>query len=93
MNLSHGDPSLTLSDALLGGPGLDAYAFNAALYCVDCGQRIILDVYAKRGNAPLPWPDELDSEILPQPVFFGESDTAQHCDDCGQYLYGSESED
>jgi hypothetical protein len=30
----------TLADALLGGPGLDGYAFNADVYCVPCGQAI-----------------------------------------------------
>jgi len=33
------------------------------------------------------------SEFLPQPIFFGESDVAEHCAKCGEYLYGGEIEE
>jgi hypothetical protein len=81
-------PTLSLADALLGGPGLDGYAYHATVYCVDCGRDIIRAVFARRGNASLPYPDAQTTDVLPQPVCFGEADTAQHCDDCGEYLYG-----
>lgn len=29
-----------------------------------------------------------DSDTVPQPIFFGESDCPQHCGDCDEYLYG-----
>ena len=72
-------------DALMGGPGLDGYAYQADVYCVDCGRDII-----RKGPELI---DELafqDSEETPQPIFFGESDSAQHCAECGEYLYGED---
>ena len=82
----------TLDDALMGGPGLDGYAYNAAIYCEDCGKAIAVQVFGARGGKPMSWTEFTDSENLPQPVFFGESDCAQHCDDCGDYCYGPEEE-
>ena len=80
---------MKLSSLLLGGPGHDGYAYNADVYCVDCGQATIRELYAageyKEG-------DSGDSNEFPQPIFFGESDHEQHCAECGEYLYG-ESED
>lgn len=75
-----------LRDALLGGPGLDGYAYQAAIYCVDCGRSIIRKVFKD-----YPEVDDArfrDSEEVPQPIFFGESDSPEHCDACGEYLYG-----
>ena len=69
---------------LLGGPGLDGYAYQATVYCVPCGQRII-------DNLPRDSYDELDScdsDTVPQPIFFGEHEEAQYCDQCEAYLYG-----
>lgn len=80
----------SLKDALMGGPGLDGYAFNADTYCVDCGRDIIRKVWPAGG---LGWPEFQDSETLPQPIFFGESDGPQHCADCGEYLYGPQDQD
>ena len=81
------DGLYTKRDATLGGPGLDGYAYQADVYCVECSHDII---------EGLDWPcDELtfqDSESVPQPIFFGESDIAQHCADCGEYLYGPQDE-
>lgn len=81
---------MTLQDALLGGPGLDGYAYQAAIYCAECARPIIEATVPPEG---LPYPEAQDSETTPQPVFFGEADTAQHCDQCGEYLYGPEEED
>lgn len=81
---------MTLAEALLGGPGLDGYVYNATVYCVDCGKDIIKQVFA---DVPPTDFESGDSDVLPQPVFFGESDTAQHCDDCGEYLYGPQGEE
>jgi ribosomal protein S27E len=71
-------------DMLLGGPGLDGYTFRAEAYCRQCGQALIealpRDDYCDT--------ESLDSEVVPVPIFFGEADTAQHCGDCGEYLYG-----
>lgn len=33
--------TINRDDLLLGGPGLDGYAYQAAIYCVDCGRAII----------------------------------------------------
>ena len=74
---------------LLGGPGLDGYAYNADTYCVPCGQRIIENL-PREDYGDL---DACDSEQVPQPIFFGEADSAQHCDTCGEYLYGEIGED
>lgn len=78
------DGGYGLKDALMGGPGLCGYAFNAGVYCVDCGREII------RALPKQTWDfvEFRDSETVPQPIFFGESDIAQHCGDCGEYLYG-----
>ena len=76
-------------DMLLGGPGLDGYAFQADTYCVPCGQAII------RALPQAEYPDDVacDSDTVPQPIFFGEHpDRAVHCAECGEYLYGEESE-
>ena len=35
----------------------------------------------------------LDTDHVPQPIFFGEADTAQHCADCGEYMYGPEEDE
>ena len=77
-----------------GGPGHDGYAFDADVFCVDCG-RAILHNQCMSGelDAYLDTPDDImlrDTDTTPQPIFFGESDTAQYCSDCGTYLYGPE---
>lgn len=85
MNETH-----TLADATLGGPGLDGYSYQADVYCITCGEAICAQLAADRSGAP--WDDDefRDSEILPQPIFFGESDQAEHCADCGEHLYGAD---
>jgi hypothetical protein len=84
------DPKYTVECALDGGPGLDGYAYNADIYCVPCGQALIEAVFKVK-----PEMDELefnDSAECPQPIFFGESDYAEHCGGCGAYLYGEQEE-
>ena len=74
-------------DMLLGGPGLDGYAYRADVYCIPCGQAIV-----QAGPEEIPAPMDRDSDTTPQPIFFGEADSAQHCGECGEYLYGPEEE-
>jgi hypothetical protein len=73
-------------DMLLGGPGLDGYAYCADVYCVPCGQRMI-EALPREKYGEL---EARDSDTVPQPIFFGEADTAQHCGECGEYMYGQE---
>jgi len=74
-------------EAMLGGPGLDGYAFCADTYCVECGQSHLLKIPQEYFSDSR----SLDTDHVPQPIFFGEADTAQHCADCGEYLYGPQS--
>lgn len=87
------DPQF-LADAVKAGPGLDGYAYNADVYCVPCARKICEDL-AEEGKLADPGTLEFsDSECQPQPIFFGESpDCAQHCGECGEYLYGEDSEE
>lgn len=78
-------PKSELASLLLGGPGHDGYAYNADVLCVDCGQKTIVDLYK---DGAYDDGDPGDSDAAPQPIFFGESDCAQHCSVCGEYLYG-----
>jgi hypothetical protein len=79
---------MTKAEMLLGGPGLDGYVFHGDLYCEACGQRFIEAL----PHAQYHEHDAQDSDIVPQPIFFGESDIAQCCNDCGEYLYGDFAE-
>ena len=78
------DNMMAKAEMLLGGPGLNGYAFRADTYCVDCGQELI------RIREQDEWCDldASDSEVVPQPIFFGEHDVAQYCAKCGEYMYG-----
>jgi hypothetical protein len=81
---------MKLSDLLLSGPGHDGYSYNADVYCVACGQDIIRERYPHvKGDEDA----QRDSESCPQPIFFGESDHAEHCGGCGEYLYGPQEEE
>lgn len=84
--------AMVLQDALAKGPGLDGYAFRADVLCVECGEDAVRRVFADRNGEPIPYPDCQNSETLPQPIFFGESDTAQHCGTCAEHLYGPAEE-
>lgn len=78
----------------LGGPGLDGYAYRAAVYCDNCGEAIVREIAATVAPQLSDTSDPLfsDSETCPQPIFFGESDCPEHCDHCGAYLYGESDE-
>jgi hypothetical protein len=80
----------TLDRLLLGGPGHDGYAYNSDVLCVDCGKDAIRELFA---NGEYKDGDNGDSDVHPQPIFFGESpDCEQHCANCGEYLYGGPEE-
>lgn len=80
-------------ECTLGGPGLDGYAFNADVWCTDCAHHILFGM-AERGELPDPdSPEFSDSDCIPQPIFFGESDSPQFCSGCGDHLYGEEQEE
>ena len=81
--------TLSLRSALLGGPGLDGYVYNADTLCVPCGRAATEATYAAYPNG-IPYPEAQDSETVPQPIFFGEADRAVHCAECNEYLYGSD---
>ena len=78
------DRTYTKRDMLKGGPGLDGYAYCADVYCPACAHAIIEAL----PDRALAWIDFCDSDQVPQPIFYGESDCAQHCGECGEYLYG-----
>ena len=80
-----------LADCLKGGPGLDGYAFRADVYCEDCGEKMAREVF--KGGRRVDWTTFCDSEEVPQPIFFGESDSAEHCGECGEHLYGEDPEE
>ena len=70
-------------EMLLGGPGLEGYAYRAEVFCVTCGQAMIAE-----GPDEVQAPFDKDSDTTPQPIFFGESDSAEYCGHCSDYLYG-----
>lgn len=79
---------MTKDQAMLGGPGLDGYVYCADTYCVPCGQERI-------EQAPQEYfadSRSLDSDHVPQPIFFGEHDRAVHCAGCGAHMYGEDAE-
>jgi hypothetical protein len=78
---------MTRDELLAGGPGHDGYAYCGDVYCVDCGQEIILGLPDQ-----IPYAQATDSNHVPQPIFFGESDVAEHCANCGEYLYGGDED-
>lgn len=78
-------------DCFLGGPGLDGYSYQADVYCETCAKEIGEEVFA--GDRRFDWIDFCDSDQVPQPIFFGESDCAQHCGACGEYLYGGSADE
>lgn len=69
---------------------MNAYVFQAALYCEDCGNAIKaeLDLAKKTPDEP---DDEhtFDSDEYPKGPYSdggGEADCPQYCDDCGEFL-------
>lgn len=77
---------MTKREALLGGPGLDGYAFQADTYCVECGRAIIHALNLET----IPTHLHGDTDHVPQPIFFGEdTDGETHCAECGEFMYGT----
>lgn len=72
---------------------MDAYIYQADLYCADCTKSIKARV-AKEGNVP-PNPDiedSFDSDTYPKGPYAdggGESDSPSHCAGCGVFLENS----
>lgn len=81
-----------IAEASLGGPGLDGFAYCAEVYCPECGRGIIREIAPKVAPTISGVGDcyFYDSETVPQPIFFGESDSAQYCAECGEFMYGTE---
>lgn len=76
---------------------MEAYIFNADVYCESCGEKIRADIRAE-GNAPEDEDNETtyDSDEFPKGPFpdgGGESDTPQHCGGCGTFLKNPLTED
>jgi hypothetical protein len=74
-----------LKHALSGGPGLDGYIYHGAVYCIPCGQKKMLDVFPAQGCC---FHDAQNSALVPVPIFFGEHEEKQNCEDCGEFVYG-----
>jgi hypothetical protein len=73
-----------------GEIAVDAYMFQAALYCAPCGESIRARLTAE-GKAPENPMDEhsFDSDDFPKGPFpdgGGEADSEQHCDACAEAL-------
>lgn len=69
---------------------MDAYIFQAALYCPDCTRQIKREL-KKEGKDPRDFEDEhtYDSDEYPKGPFSeggGEADSPQHCDACHVFL-------
>ena len=71
---------------------MNAYIYQADIYCANCAHRIRMELNAertRRGLKPLPRNAECDSDDFPQgpyPNGGGESDSPQHCGNCGGFL-------
>jgi len=71
-------------------PGQEAYVYQAALVCKECGDEIKRRLAAE-GKAPADPEDEhsFDSDEYPKGPYAeggGESDVPEHCDACGKFL-------
>jgi hypothetical protein len=69
---------------------MDAFIYDAALYCPDCARKIKADL-KKEGLDPRDYVDEheYDSSEWPKGPFAeggGEADSPQHCDGCQVFL-------
>lgn len=69
---------------------MDAYIYQAALYCEGCGERIANMLRAAGKAPPLPHIETTyDSDEFPKGPYGdggGESDAPQHCDECHCFL-------
>ena len=74
------------------GPGMDGFAYQADTYCIMCGEEIIRNIAPEVAPklSGTDDPDFQNSEVVPVPIFFGESDRVVNCNECGEYLYGSD---
>ena len=84
-----------LEAALKGGPGLNGYAFNADTFCIECAQDIIRKLPATTYGRLQGTDDPAfgDSDVVPQPIFFGECPERKvYCFTCREYLYGEDPE-
>ena len=62
---------------------MDAYIYQADIYCADCGEGLKSDL------STTPEDRRDDSETYPQGPYAdggGEADSPQHCADCGAFL-------
>lgn len=66
----------SLKDALMGGPGLDGYAYRGDTYSIEKGRQIIRELWQWRGGKDWSELEFQDSEVLPQPIFFAEGGPA-----------------
>jgi len=69
---------------------MDAYIYQAALLCEDCGKDV-RETLSREGKAPSDPDDEgsYDSDEFPKgpyPQGGGEADSPQSCDSCGLFL-------
>jgi hypothetical protein len=69
---------------------MDVYAYQAALLCEECGDKVIAKLTAE-GKAPAEPENEntFDSDQFPKGPYAhdsNESDSIQHCDHCGVFL-------
>jgi hypothetical protein len=76
---------------------MDAYIYQADIYCEECGEGIREEL-DKAGQAPRDPEDEssYDSDQYPKGPYAeggGEADTPQHCASCGVFLENPLSSD
>lgn len=74
---------------------MNAYIYQADLYCTDCNIKIKIKLPFPKGGIPL---DEssYDSDNYPKGPFpngGGKADSPQHCGSCGEFLENPLTED
>ena len=68
---------------------MEAFIYQAALVCEDCGERIRREIEEESGSSQQLLETGTDSDGYPQgpyPDGGGEADSPQHCDQCGVFL-------
>lgn len=68
---------------------MNAYVYQAALLCEDCGGQEIArinGIWERSSLGAMPTEDSDDYPQGPYPNGGGESDSPQHCDSCGTFL-------
>ena len=74
---------------------MDAYIYQADIYCEDCAEDIKQDIFAAANSIDDMKPLN-DSDGFPQGPFSnggGEADSPQHCGSCGVFLENSLTDD